>query len=372
MTSSSTFDRGFAHAVPGAHDTSDASQDVSKTTADTVKADRRYICSVHETMATVAAYVFEASPGISEHPAQQQEFVDELERIRERGKSGCPMGKVRPCVVFSDPSAPLDGDRTQSQAPLICIMGTFGGAPPRGRMFEHFSIPVSSNRGLLRRGDTPNHRDSPECLHTSPRPWGRPGQWLVAFPYHTPTAIIGRWQFSGYANQYAGGQSATSHLGDDNPNSTYQGYWLDADADLWLREQCALRLAEWSELCKADPNYARSCALEYRHCRANASRQSVASCSSAASWRSNRSGPRTRPGTPLRQVLDPGQYSVTAPPSPRRGGVISPRCESPARGVTNGCYKIPHRRLPNTVNLMDAKMSTLLLQRSSSEVEARA
>ncbi|KAI0629535.1 hypothetical protein C8Q77DRAFT_1038785, partial [Trametes polyzona] len=246
------------------------------------------ICRVHESLATPAEHIFSQSEGIKENPVLRQPFLDQLENIYSPGEPGKRrMGKERPCIVMENISAKASqqpGPHMRTEGPLICVMGTFGGTMPHG-------------------------------------------QWIIAFIYRCPNPILGVWSFVRRGGgRERGSTTSVAHPDEENGEAPEVApeWWLDRETIGWLRAECRQRLKEWGDKCRANGNFARECALEYRVKRLQARR------SSWGSMGSTRTPQRSRPGTPLSTVPEGGW--VSAPGSPRHRGAHS-RCNSPSPSV---------------------------------------
>ncbi|KAI0629533.1 hypothetical protein C8Q77DRAFT_1065564 [Trametes polyzona] len=216
------------------------------------------ICCVHETLATPAELIFSTSTGIKEDPVVCQAHLDELDIIygvkpSKRGRKG----KKRPCLLTENVSAWANqrpGPHMRDEGPLICVMGTYGGIGPRGAMYEHFSMGVFPNvpsgwGGSPGSGASEGARDH---VHTRPRNWRHPRQWLIAFRYRCPSPILSAWSFAAPDGRRGEG------------GKTRPEWWVDRETVGWLVAECTTRMASWNDKCEADPNFARACAVEYR------------------------------------------------------------------------------------------------------------
>lgn len=202
--------------------------------------DRGYICCVHESLDTVVQHILKDSDGIRDNAFLRKQIVDQLKRCTDTNPAR-RMGKKRPCVLLS--IVHPDQNTGGPNGPQICVMGTFGGKLPKGRVYLHFCIPVFPNCGL--ESDSSGKRSH---MHACPRDWKHCKQWVVAFAYRSTSAILGTWRAS-----WPRARTATTPQ-----------VWLDKQNQAWLMEQCVERLDEWSALCKANPGFARGCAFEHQ------------------------------------------------------------------------------------------------------------
>ncbi|OSC97596.1 hypothetical protein PYCCODRAFT_1341138, partial [Trametes coccinea BRFM310] len=218
---------------------------------------RGYICCVHETLATVVEHIFTESPGIKDHPVVLQRCLDALERIYALARTTRQMGKERPCVAMSIPY-PVS-QMARGDLPMICIMGTFGGKPfdTLDTIYKHFCIAVAPNRSPRRVGEDGSRETCAlrDELHVCPQPWTHPRQWIVAYEYRSPSPMLSTWP----PISKRGERGRNGYVAPRGDSATEPVYWLDVERLTWLRMKCAERMDAWSALCKADPDFARSC-----------------------------------------------------------------------------------------------------------------
>ncbi|OJT08396.1 hypothetical protein TRAPUB_735 [Trametes pubescens] len=229
--------------------------------------DSGYICCIHESLSTVVQHILKDSPGIKDDPIIYKQIVDQLNFVKERSRRKQPVGKPRPCVLLSivyPNQHPLSGaDGVSRQPPQICIMGTFGGTPPQGRVYSHFCIPVYPNCGLQHtEDDAPSTPSSDHAhIHACPRDMRNEKQWLIAFLYRSQSAILGTWKRP--RSDFKRGRHIAAAHRMSASSATAPQYWLDEETQGWLRLQCRNKLDEWSAKCHANPDFAQACALEH-------------------------------------------------------------------------------------------------------------
>ncbi|EIW54192.1 uncharacterized protein TRAVEDRAFT_23368 [Trametes versicolor FP-101664 SS1] len=230
------------------------------------------ICCVHETMATVAEHILKGSPGIKDDPVLVKQCTDSLFRIYNFALDPSRrLGRARPCVLFTPANRDQQGhypdNRIYRPGPLICIMATFDGKPPKDRVYLDFMVPVFPNCEE-EDGNSPSARPGSGSLRISgPQPWKHEKQLIIAFRYRSPSQVLGTWPLR--PNGRKGGSKMSLPSIPDS-GVTGPDYWLDREAYAWLVKQCNQRLDEWSAQCEADLTFAPRCAQEYRSTRAAA------------------------------------------------------------------------------------------------------